>query len=521
VTMVKSIKLLTWLIAGGACTEQAGSAAEKYQALLAHHTPTKLSYFLDGYDGMDASDMAAETWNRYRAGMVGCDWSKIDAIAQLSRSPIGTQTPEAIGIERCHFDDEDGSHWVTARCGPFTAVPGDWHSMLAKDVFEMVALLPRGDIYSTALLSVAVDARDFSMVGYPPYHDHHSGITITGAYDFDQLLLNHQDNNCVASDGKPGELCGLVVMPPGHAIKLNSPVEFESMYEIVKDVKSTAASYANFSIEVAMRYDFKPLPTLNVWKVFSAAGNREGAFGTWRLPNAPSVLWTCSTPPISGKLLNIWIHAHSTFGMDEIWMISASAHALGLTTPDFKYPGAGFASDCSDDIEAIRNGILDHMAAHDYRFRCTARLAPYDHYFGDRQPVWRCYEGGEILEPGTFITGVFFYTNQPAGSKEAYFNNHNHYQGYVTTKEDRNFETFVTYADSMDAGCSYLDEPSFDILEWAGIRASNPHRHEIPGSVRASVPAHNVHRQVAAGLLVSLLAFAFTLWKRRTREMLL
>jgi hypothetical protein len=40
--------------------------------------------------------------------------------------------------------------------------------------------------------------------------------------------------------------------------------------------------------------------------------------------------------------------------MDEIWMISASAHALGLTTPDFKYPGAGFASDCSDDIEAIR-----------------------------------------------------------------------------------------------------------------------------------------------------------------------
>jgi hypothetical protein len=62
--------------------------------------------------------------------------------------------------------------------------------------------------------------------------------------------------------------CGLVVMPPGHAIKLNSPVEFESMYEIVKDVKSTAASYANFSIEVAMRYDFKPLPTLNVWKVY-------------------------------------------------------------------------------------------------------------------------------------------------------------------------------------------------------------------------------------------------------------
>jgi hypothetical protein len=54
------------------------------------------------------------------------------------------------------------------------------------------------------------------------------------------------------------------------------------------------------------------------------------------------------------------------------------------------------------------------------------------------------------------------------------------------------------------------------------IGASNPHRHEIPGSVRASVPAHNVHRQVAAGLLVSLLAFAFTLWrKRRTREMLL
>ena len=42
---------------------------------------------------------------------------------------------------------------------------------------------------------------------------------------------------------------------------------------------------------------------------------------------------------------------------------------------------------------------------------------------------------------------------------------------YVTTKEDRNFETFVTFADSMDAGCSYLDEPSFDILEWAGIRA--------------------------------------------------
>ena len=106
--MVKSIMLLTWLIAGGACTEQAGSAAEKYQALLAHHTPTKLSYFLDGYDGMDASDMAAETWKCYRAGMVGCDWSKIDAIAQLSRSPIGAQTPEAIGIERCHFDDEDG-----------------------------------------------------------------------------------------------------------------------------------------------------------------------------------------------------------------------------------------------------------------------------------------------------------------------------------------------------------------------------------------------------------------------------
>ena len=41
----------------------------------------------------------------------------------------------------------------------------------------------------------------------------------------------------------------------------------------------------------------------------------------------------------------------------------------------------------------------------------------------------------------------------------------------MTTKEDRNFETFVTFADSMDAGCSYLDEPSFDILEWAGIRA--------------------------------------------------
>lgn len=79
----------------------------------------------------------------------------------------------------------------------------------------------------------------------------------------------------------------------------------------------------------------------------------------------------------------------------------------------------------------IRNGILDHMAAHDYRFRCTTRLAPYDHYLGDRQPVWRCYEGGEILEPGMFITGVFFYTNQPAGSKEAYFNNHNHYQGYI------------------------------------------------------------------------------------------
>jgi hypothetical protein len=82
-------------------------------------------------------------------------------------------------------------------------------------VFEMVALLPRGDIYSTALLSVAVDARDFSMVGYPPYHDHHSGMTITGAYDFDQLLLNHQDNNCVASDGKPGELCGIPQPPVG------------------------------------------------------------------------------------------------------------------------------------------------------------------------------------------------------------------------------------------------------------------------------------------------------------------
>jgi len=387
--------------------------------------------------------------------------------------------------------------WRAARIGPFTSAGGfDYHFAFHHDVFGLLNLTGSIHLNIAGLLSMAVDGM-FSLIGFPPVHVHHSQVSAksptSGGGSWGQivppgwaekmLLINHQDSNCYMYAGYPGELCNIVLFPTGYSQLVSTHI---GVFVALNDVRPEASAPMNFWYELGFQTVSSPRShSVRQWRVNAQPGPFTGLRyappGTfvYRIPDEPSIIWSSTKLPFSGKLLNFWLHSHTGYGLREAWYIDGTASDLGFTSYKSNIRSGFLLPHCSSHnhaytalgtVEEIKQSIRGRMQRHSLPFRCIARAPAeslYDHSMGDRQMPLTCEKGAEDLVAGEVFSCVFFVI-PPANVHLPLF--HTHYQGYVGIDSEEEYSSSFELAssDSVEArlpstSCSW--EPPADIYD--------------------------------------------------------
>lgn len=393
------------------------------------------------------------------------------------------------------FAKSDHTMWTKTRIGPFESIGGaDWHFITSTDVFKLTNQVSNmSPLYISKKFNAATDVNGH-LLGYPPLHNHHSGLflndlSFNSQYHDGLISLNHNDNMCDTLHG--GAHCYMTTFPNDAAIKVSSHVQLTALFQ---DIRAKNSSGISWWIEVGICVSRLP-PSRHVvlWRVDPYPGlsfnldlkNRMPRvmkpFETFPIPSGTrAVSWVEATSAITGHVISIWHHAHEAHGLEETWYIEGAADVLGLRACSIKWTAlrkhtryddwflswrqnttvlsgaAGWAiptawSDRSggvtrltmDDVSKFRQQVRTKMRHKNVRYRCIAHgsstLAS-----GDRQATWNCTGSDELVAGHPMTVIMFWNTNHQS---EPIFQHH-HFQAYVAIDTASNYFVDAYIADS-------------------------------------------------------------------------
>jgi len=264
----------------------------------------------------------------------------------------------------------------------------------------------------TAVSTLTVTPDSQALVEFPSAHDHHSGVSLGGSgYKLDYSV---QDRVCTfANDHR----CMATFFPKGFGILVNeSTLLYSGLYN---DERDEGSPEIKWSMELALQLDMaapksgrKALLHLDLWK--SEHFGTRNFYGTFVIPAlTESVTWTLAAPTVSGTMINLVMHTHEGAGHAQTWLINAQPAALGLDTPPLLLPRCDPFVPASHGLTTndTKRMIIEHANAAGASLRCVAISPSNIDYaaLGDRQPVWRCYDGADRLLAGQNITIVTFF----------------------------------------------------------------------------------------------------------------
>ena len=250
------------------------------------------------------------------------------------------------------------------------------------------------------------------------------------------------------------------------------PLTMNSAFNDVRPANSTARA---FFWEVAVRYSTSRTPHLvDNWRTNAFPGPMEMELQTFRLPpHEASMAWSTSNAPYGGRILAMWQHCHSTSGLVETWYVAATPDALGLVhgamaavrkmdrydtnrgrAYHFMVGGAQFGAPAWDawehpvlmgDVAQLqlaslgsaveaKEAVLRRMLAAEIPFSCVGSIQLGLEEIGDRQPAFKCFEGGLDVTAGQPLTGLFWYDPATAIHGAPLFQ-HIHYQAWIDRGE--------------------------------------------------------------------------------------
>jgi len=259
-----------------------------------------------------------------------------------------------------------------------------------------------------------------------------------------------------------------MALPEGYGMQLSVPLSMNSAFNDLRPPNSSSSTYF---WEVALQYTTeRPAHHVDHWRTNAFPGPMEGALQLFRLPpDQPSMAWSTSDAPFSGRIMAMSQHTHSTSGLVETWYIGAPPTELGLihgamagvrkVTIDnplygrkyrFLIGGSQFGapawsawehpvaagneaemrlSALGDAFDA-KKIVLEAMLARGIPFSCVGRFELGQAALGDRQPAFSCFEGGLDVVAGQPLTGVFWYDPATAVKPAPLFQ-HIHYQAWI------------------------------------------------------------------------------------------
>jgi len=427
-------------------------------------------------------------------------WIALDALFGLNRGPDSAMFkaqlaavyaagarkvgPQPLLSKVCHTPpDGAGKIWAVQRLGPFVGTGGfDWHFMSARDALSITKGLDLQPVSIDTLLSVPIDGSG-ELLGFPPIHNHHSHVFIPDDGPFrGSMLLAHQDSTCT---GHEGWKCSMLHFPEEHGIILNGPRPL-SLNILLNDVRPSGSKPLQFFFELAVRFSVgHARHPVQQWRVESPQPWGSN-FATFLIPSAkPSLMWQSVRAPFSGRLLNIWVHAHITRGFNQLWLISMSPEDLGLNSLQFVQHNELYQ--CSPaqtpllGVEAAQDMILSHMRAVNSGFDCIARRPNnFVSEKGDSQPVWECFDQAKEVYAGQPLTAItFFEAHEPADPAWNISWQHSHFQAFlepsatmrkrsISMLEQDRFKIYYQFGDTGFEKDSIQESCSKTMRSWLG-----------------------------------------------------
>ena len=431
------------------------------------------------------SDVSDQSWDGFRRTMRDCAWTTSSVRANYSYATqhmAKTCGPNwgrfdndecledqgGAAVESCEADaaaddgaDVDGSKWLAQRIGPIHSSGGyDWHEFKLEGWPALTQMLnEQSEVWVTGLSTLAVDPfadSSTEVLRYPRIHNHHSHVIASSGSRMDNfpafsegvyqrsIILNHQDRVCALSEDYR---CMLTLFPPGHGVLLIKTVDFFALFNDARDAKSSSMSWR---VETALRIlpirARTALRPVDMW--YGTHFYTDNAFGTFAVPSQlDSVAWTQVVADVSGTILSIWMHTHGSKGHLETWFFDAPSTALGLDVAPFVQPDCSpfVPADHALTLTAIKSHIVAAANTHRAPLRCVATTPQGLNYgaLGDRQPIWRCYDGvGQTLVAGTNMTVISFFRRSkvepgstPYKDGRVYALQHQHFQVYLVRSE--------------------------------------------------------------------------------------
>lgn len=393
------------------------------------------------------------TWHdhaalRRRSAECRWQWDRNSTYMYESSKLAATRIPFDVSV--CLLDsDASGEELRAWRLGPLTGRGGfDYSWVPVSSLF----VPPAGGSFVVAAYAVSVDASS-NVIGLPPIHNHHSHLFVQGDDDPDlpnwwrkPLLLNHQDSACPRTRG--GDACFTYRLPHGHAMRVTESVDFASVYNDVRPASSEPLSYW-IEVGVAVKDGGGESVRVDLWSVYHYAlmeSDERPFFGTFPVPRSESVVWMQSRYSVTGRLLNIWMHTHSSQGFRDAWFIEAALSSIGLETGELRMPRCDVfvPSRFGMSVEDIRSRIRQAMARSALSFKCMAsRDGSFDE--GDRQVRWECAPDAQHIRAGQTLSTVVFF-GPPFTTTTSTIRQHVHFQGYIVTRRGQG-TVFTRYVD--------------------------------------------------------------------------
>ena len=379
---------------------------------------------------------------------------------------------QTIPMYKCRTIAEvsNDSRWHIFRIGAMSSSGGyDWHSIVNDD--DPLAMLPslkaHGRLWITAFDMSTLDAK-MSLLPLPPIHIHHSHLgarwnsTKTGQFYSEHGLsigFSHADTACRPDAGGP--MCQMRTFPAGYGMRYEEAMGFDGL---LNDVRDKGSSPLTFYFEVAISFTTTPVQrpigliycNTAVVPVLQETHPDDQWFGTFEVPAAQeSIVWSVNRYDYSGKLLNLWLHTHTAFGYDGMWLVNGAPSDLGLALADwqhFEYPFR--PNEHGLTTGDFKEHVLRSMRANGLTFRCI--LNPHNVHLDDDNPrLMRpgiygfmsdvsCYEGADVVRAGEPITTIAFFSPRmnnpiPASGKPVtagmLYQQHIHYQSFAVFDE--------------------------------------------------------------------------------------
>jgi len=196
------------------CSTMVGADDDDFVAWCQAYHPT-LTTVKDS-ESMLTGMMRECAWQEYAEGELAMKLTVRHAGFAEDTVVAGPQYEFVHGKTQAHCESAD---WQFNRIGPITTNGGyDWTSWVGH-------LQTPGDgelQYLSGYYVGNVHASNYSIIGYPPLHQHHSHIHCNHTDDNSHEAIIHGDEQCLESLGGAG--CTIRLFPPGNSMRMYRPI---------------------------------------------------------------------------------------------------------------------------------------------------------------------------------------------------------------------------------------------------------------------------------------------------------